>query len=110
MCRRLQDRLRQSVGLEIAPPSIAARLYDGSKHEPDACRRPHGQRPPEGDTYCARRDTGAAHTSGQRTQKREEQQRSARHKEIRLAAGTKAVMMSGIAAPTAKLLADVSAA
>ena len=39
-------------------------LYDGSEHEPNGCRRPHGKRPPEGDTYCARRDTGAAHAGG----------------------------------------------
>ena len=48
-------------------------LYDGSKQESDACRRPHGQRPPEGNTYCARDDTCAARACGQRAQKCKEQ-------------------------------------
>ena len=69
---RVRDAPYDRLG--IALPTISTGLYDGSEHESDGCRRPHGKRPPEGDTYCARRDTGAAHAGGQRTKKGEEQQ------------------------------------
>src|ERR1700730_7296426 len=49
-----------------------------SEQGPDACRQSHRECTPESDAYCAHRDTRAARARRQRTQKREEQQRSCR--------------------------------
>jgi hypothetical protein len=86
------------------------RLYDGSEQDPDACGYPHGQRTPERDRIMLGMTLAPPARAANAPKSARKSSEVPDTKIIRLDSGDKAVVKSGMAAPTAKLLADASAA
>ena len=81
----------------------------GSKESSDPCGQSHGQCTPQRDAHCAHHHACTAHARRQPAQKRDTSD-VPDTTGIRLVSGTKAAVKRGIAAPTAKLPTDASAA